>query len=181
MILAFAWPLLAIIFNPLHPIHAESSSDRLCLPALFNEAATNLTIFHERNGRKEERIPDDIVAAHPGFSFPSSSPIVEDSQDVPISTAIEADFFAHRSKRRALDLKTKEMKERPTCRKNAGAYGQDDRNPNNGLGMKVAPKLANTQVSSPSEQCKCQSHHLLNNHIVRLCTRQLRGSGTGSW
>ena len=125
MIFLFVWTFLVTSISNLIIINA-SSDDELCLPALRD--SSNLTIFRDQR----DKIDPDVVSAHPGFSLFSSYPILPHKS---------TNAKIHRTKRRALDLKTKEASEKPTCQKNAGAYGQEERQ-----GMKAVPKLTSTQV-----------------------------------
>lgn len=144
----------------------EVQNDRMCLFALRDydfpvAAMTKFALNNKNNNSKQmiSRIPPDILAeGHPGFAFPSSNTVRIDAVKS-ASFPDNADFFLHRTKRRALDLKTKDMKanERPVCRKTSGqAYGQEERTPSaptvlgpgavvTGL-LKSAPKISDTKV-----------------------------------
>ena len=140
------WPLIIAIFLQLN--WATESTDRRCFPILYD--STNLTLPRDGLGN----IPPDIIVNQPAAGFiPHSTPILGDIHPTEIHSET-SNFVIRRFKRRALDLKTKEMKERPSCRKNAGAYGQETP----GMGMKVATKVTNTQVDEctiiDSYQCQ---------------------------
>jgi hypothetical protein len=183
MVLNLVWPLLAAatavaIFSIKFNLHtnAQSLESRRCFPPILYDT-TNLTVF--RDGLDKSRaVPPDIVAVHPGFYLPASStPMVKDFEP----RLTETDFFLRRAKRRALDLKTKDTKanERPTCRKNAGAYGQlEERQPTTGEGgIKTPQKLSSTQVNDGAFDCHSNLPKL---HIQKDCSSTIAsGKGLG--